>query len=411
VKRAELLWQGVILFLVFSFTVGVYVVLAVSVRQLQGRAPAQRPGSVRQDGSGVAIVEPLDGSLLQAGSGLRVQAVLARQGFVQAELRVDGQAVAAQFNPDPHQVPWPVEWTWESSGEGSHVLAVLGRDSGGEVVSSRPITVAVVPVGRLVLASNRDGAYALYAMETDGRNAVRLTTGPGDARQPAVRAGGGLAFVAENGAGQPVIREMAADSAESVALFAGREPAWSPHGERLAFTASQAGISQVVVAEVAAGRLLTVTAEAVYAGQPAWSPDGSRLAYVAERDRNLDIWIADVDGSEPRRLTDDPAVDWAPAWSPDGNWLAFVSNRSGSHQIYLMRADGSEQQRLTDLAQGAESPAWSPDGYWLAFVAYTGAGTGVDAREIYLMRADGRQQVRLTHNDYDDTEPDWAAMP
>jgi len=39
----------------------------------------------------------------------------------------------------------------------------------------------------------------------------------------------------------------------------------------------------------------------------------------------------------------------------------------------------------------------------LAFVAYTGDGTGVNARELYLMRADGRDQVRLTYDSFDDT--------
>jgi Tol biopolymer transport system component len=58
-----------------------------------------------------------------------------------------------------------------------------------------------------------------------------------------------------------------------------------------------------------------------------------------------------------------------------------------------------------------ELPSWSPDGYWLAFVAYSGEGTGVNAREIYLMRADGQDQVRLTRNDFDDSEPDWAWGP
>jgi TolB protein len=205
------------------------------------------------------------------------------------------------------------------------------------------------------------------------------------------------------------IRWLPAGSAEALELFAGRDPAWSPAGDRLAYARSVDGVSQVFIAHVADWKSGAVTAEAVYAGQPAWSPDGKRLAYVAEREGNLDIWIADIPGAAPLRLTDDAATDWAPAWSPDGSRLAFVSDRTGHYQVYLSLAEGgAAAQQVTDFPLGAESPAWSPEGYWLAVVAYTGDGPGINAREIYLVRADGREMVRLTANRYDDTHPIWG---
>jgi Tol biopolymer transport system component len=76
-----------------------------------------------------------------------------------------------------------------------------------------------------------------------------------------------------------------------------------------------------------------------------------------------------------------------------------------------METDGSRIRMLSDVTAGAESPAWSPDGFWLAFVAYTGDGTGINAREIHLVRSDGQSQVRLTYNDYDDTEVEWQWPP
>jgi TolB protein len=263
----------------------------------------------------------------------------------------------------------------------------------------------------LLFSSNRDGAYAVYSMQTDGSDLARLTPGPGDARQPASRAGQGLAFVVEMGIGQTMIRQMHSGGEAVSDLWAGRDPAWSPGDGRLAYAASLEGASQVFVTVPAQDTPARLTSEETYAGQPTWSPDGAYLAYVAEREGNWDVWLVGVDGGEPRRLTDDPAMDWAPAWSPDGSHLAFVSNRGGSYQIHIMRTDGTDVQPLTDLAQGAESPAWSPDGFWLAFVAYTGYGAGVDSRELYLMRANGQDQVRLTHNAFDDTDPDWTMWP
>lgn len=408
-KRAETLWQGVVLFLVLLLTIGIYTGLLVVVRRLRGAEQARQPAAMPPLAGAVQIVEPLADSLWQAGQPIPVRVMLLAPHLDKVEFLVDGQVMATRFNANPAQAStWQAEWIWEGAGEGSHTLTVEARSAAqGQAVSWATVTVTVVPTGQIVFASNRDGAYALYAMQTDGRATSRLTIGPGDARQPTVRTDGTLAFVAAGANGQAAIRQMARGNGAETDLFSGREPTWSPDGKRLAFTVSREGISQVVVAAVN-GEPTLITAEEIYAGQPSWSPDGKRLAYVAERDHNADIWVVVLDGGEAQRLTDDPALDWAPAWSPDGGWLAFVSNRSGSHQIYVMRADGRDQHPLTDMAQGAESPAWSPDGYWLAFVAYRGEGTGVNAREIYLMRADGQEQVRLTHNSYDDTEPDWA---
>jgi hypothetical protein len=430
-RRAGTYWQGMVLLLFLLLTIGIYLILGLALARLREarRAALLDPSAYPSDS--VQIVEPLDGAVLQRSASLPVHAAVVKRGFLRAELKVDGASVAAQANPDPRAVPWLSEWAWEQVSEGAHSLALWAYGPKDKVEVSVPVGITVVPTGTLVFASNREGAYAIYAMQTDGRDAARLTAGPGDARQPAVRQDGALAFVVETATGQTMIREVARDGGPEQDLVAGRDPAWSPvsltapggstGGARLAYAASQEGISQVfaTAAGLVEDRAATqITAEEVYAGQPAWAPvvpgGGSgeaRLAYVAEREGNWDIWVTTLDGGEPLRLTDDPAMDWAPAWSPDGSRLAFVSDRGGKNQIYVMRADGSDVRPLTAFPQGAEAPCWSPDGFWLAFVAYSGEGTGIRAREIYLMQADGRNQVRLTRNAFDDTEPDWGRGP
>jgi Tol biopolymer transport system component len=268
----------------------------------------------------------------------------------------------------------------------------------------------VVPVGTLVFASNRGGAYAIFGLQTDGRRLSRLTEGPGDSRQPASGRDGLLAYVTETADGQSTIRRVMAGGIET-AVLPGVDPAWSRDGERLAFASSQGDVSQVLVTDGEADAPTQVTKEQTYAGQPTWSPDGQELAYVVERDGNWDIWATALAGGEARQLTKDPAMDWAPAWSPDGKWLAFVSDRDGHHQIYVMRANGTDVRLLTGLSEDVESPSWSSDGFWLAFVAYTGDGVGINAREIHLVRSDGQYPLRLTQNSSDDTEVDWVRVP
>ncbi len=409
-KQAITFWQWMVLLLVFLMAAGIYSLLALVLLRQRGELRAAVPVSPTPPGDAVQILAPLDGALIQHGTTLAVRVAMAEPGFLQAGLQVDGVTVGVHVNPDPQAVPAMVEWAVDNIGEGPHRLAVQARKAGGEVKASAPVSVTVVPPGRLLFASNREGPYAVYAMGTDGLGLRRLSSGPGGARQPAWRPDGAVAFVADSSSGGVMIRQATGEGEQN--LFAGRDPAWSSDGSRLAYTASVSGVSQVFVAVVGEGNPVQVTAEQVYAGQPAWSPDGLHLAYVAEREKNMDIWVVSPGGDGPPiRLTDDPAVDWAPAWSPDGSHLAFVSTGGGSHQVYVMQADGRQVRPLTDLPQGAEAPAWSPDGHWLAFVAYTGEGAGVNARELYLMRADGQNLVRLTHNGYDDTDPGWAWGP
>jgi TolB protein len=400
-----------LLFVIASGVLGVYLGIEFLSGRRQAGNPAAAPPIPGQVSDAVHIVAPLRGEILRRSVSSPVRALLTEPGFSHAELQIDGRGQAVQVNLHPEVVPWEVEWAWDQVGEGTHSLVVQAYGSKGEWRASVPVTVTVVATGTLAFVSNRDGASAIYMMDTDGRNVRRLVTGPGEARRPSWGTDGTLAFVAETEPGSPVIRRLAKDGSRVEDLVAGWDPAWSPDGTHLAYGASVENVNQVFVASMPDAAPAQVTVEEAYAGQPTWAPDGRRLAYVAERDGNWDIWVTGLDGSEPRRLTDDPAMDWAPDWSPVGSRLAFVSNRGGTYQIYVMRPDGSDVQPLTDLPQGAESPAWSPDGSWLAFVTYTGDGEGVNAREVYLMRADGRDLVRLTYNAFDDTQPDWGQAP
>ena len=451
-QRNDSLWQSMVLGLVLMITIGIWLCLGALLLRLRDPAPAEGGplAAVSPAGGPVQILEPAADAAVQRDGDLRVRAAVLEPGFLQADLVVDGYSAGVRINLEPGAAPWLVEWRLETDIEGSHNLVVRAADEENAWLASAPVTVTVVPRGRLIFASNREGAYALYAMNTDGSGLERLTAGPGTAQQPApLSTFGGLAYVAETASGGSLIRLRDAGPGSWAGgserdLVAGWDPAWLPPapgsavadvGEAttawLAYTASVDGLSQVFVLEVPGGEPQAVTggsaatggSEVVeYAGQPAWSPalagQGPRLAYVVERERNSDIWVMPLsldgpaEGGEAQRLTDDPATDWAPAWSPDGTRLAFVSDRGGSHQVYVVRADGGPGlEQLTDLGQGAEAPAWSPDGFWLAVVAYTGEGAGVERREIYLVRVDGRGAVRLTHNAFDDTDVTWAWEP
>ena len=60
---------------------------------------------------------------------------------------------------------------------------------------------------------------------------------------------------------------------------------------------------------------------------PAFSPDGSMLAYTATVAGNADVYVVPVAGGEPKRLTYHPGGDFVRGWTPDGKKVVFASSR------------------------------------------------------------------------------------
>jgi Tol biopolymer transport system component/DNA-binding winged helix-turn-helix (wHTH) protein len=159
---------------------------------------------------------------------------------------------------------------------------------------------------------------------------------------------------------------------------------WSPGGEEVIFSGNRSG----------GYRLWRIAADQEN-GTPQLDPAGiagenpihlsiapaqQRLAYVVSGD-DLNIWqlrLTPGKGApEWKRVVASTGLDAAPQYSPDGSRICFLSDRSGEEHIWVANADGSEPRQLTGPAMSPGHCAWSADGSAVMFVAHGGGFSGV----------------------------------
>lgn len=210
----------------------------------------------------------------------------------------------------------------------------------GIVGGAAPAASAALSFARI----DRGDYSSIYVASRDGRRVSRVVPGkgPGDRLE------------------------------EPAAYF---EPAWSPTGRCLAFTAEtyptgSHGYDDVYVLTPARKLVAIGGGDSSISGRPSWAPDGKRLVLVGyQRQAGGGLYIARVGGGTtaitPGGLEMDGPADDSPAWSPDGKAIAFARLDGDRSGLYLIRPDGTGLKRLTTARAG--NPSWAPDGRRLVF--------------------------------------------
>lgn len=265
--------------------------------------------------------------------------------------------------------------------------------------------------GRIVFATDRGGNVdntEIYSIGANGRGRRALTRNVG-ADGGAVWSPDGrrIAFWSERLEGRQRIRGlhvMRADGSGRRRLtprylvVAENEGgvAWSPDGSRITFEAAQSLQTGIWVVGADGSRLRQLAR----GRDPAWSPRGDLIAYHG----NTGIFVIPARGGRPRRITRS-ANDGLHAWSPDGRTLAFLRNFEARQTQVLytvpVRAGGLRRiyggQRDVTITR---RPDWSPDGQRLAFSA------GRNVFYVYVARAHTRGLRRLRRGDWPTFSPD-----
>ncbi|HSE66781.1 MAG TPA: protein kinase [Gemmatimonadales bacterium] len=206
----------------------------------------------------------------------------------------------------------------------------------------------ISPDGRQVLyAGGAPGNRDLYLLRVGGGRAINLTSGsPAEDLQGTFSPDGErIAFRSERDGGGLFVMGATGESIRRI-TSAGFDPRWSPDGKRLVYASEAVDdpYSRVIRSELWTADVESGAATRVWTGdavQPAWSPHGTRIAFWANTAGQRDISTLAAAGGAPVAVTADGATDWAPEWSPDGRWLYFISDRGGSPNLWRIAIDES----------------------------------------------------------------------
>jgi len=180
---------------------------------------------------------------------------------------------------------------------------------------------------RIAFSTNRNNSWDIYIINIDGSGLINLTNHPSLDFAPAWSPDGEhLAFHSMRDGSPEIYLQNVTNFAITRltdTAASNQYPIWSPDGSRLLFI-SETGLGTVdspknkdifVVQKDGSG-IVNLTNHPATDQNPAWSPDGNKIAFSTNRDGNFEIYVMSADGSRLLRLTTDNAVNDHPIWKP-----------------------------------------------------------------------------------------------
>jgi Tol biopolymer transport system component len=225
---------------------------------------------------------------------------------------------------------------------------------------------SLAPDGKtFVYSGEQAGNFDIYLQRVGGKNPTNLTKdSAADEKQPAFSPDGErIAFRSER---QPAGIYVMGATGESMRLVSegGFHPSWSPDGREIVYSLAGRDAPDVrntkpsqlwvINVETGAKRLLSDDD----AMQPAWSPHGSRVAFwfMPTGVGRSDVATIPSAGGEPVVVTKDATTNWNPVWSPDGKYLYFASDKSGSMSFRRVRIE-EETGRVLSEPEAVGTPS------------------------------------------------------
>jgi Tol biopolymer transport system component len=175
----------------------------------------------------------------------------------------------------------------------------------------------------------------------------------------------------------------------------GRDLAFSPDGNRVAFFARREQGRSLVLIDVLKGKIeRVIDMEVEQQVSPAFSADGRKVAFSGDQEGQFDIFTLDLESEAVERLSNDEIYDGAPVYSPDGRSIVLSSVVGGYSKLFRIDLDKpGERYPLTEGETNETDAVFSPSGQR---IYYTSDRSG--ANNIYSLDLETGETIQHTNS-------------
>lgn len=166
------------------------------------------------------------------------------------------------------------------------------------------------------------------------------------------------------------------------------EPAPSPDGEQLVYSAKGEYGQDIAWLEFARGRP-KIWASKYAENFPSWHPDGVSIIFQATIDEKTHIYRRLLSTYEISKLTETGSPNTTGHVSADAKRLVFSSERDDDREIYIRNLGGGQDERLTHRPGRDGYPKFSPDGERIAYHSVIEGANTV----VRILNLDSKEQT------------------
>jgi Tol biopolymer transport system component len=181
----------------------------------------------------------------------------------------------------------------------------------------------------------------------------------------------------------------------TTAAAAGRDIAFAPNGDQLAFFVKKERGRSLLLLNPISGKIdKIIDMQLEQQMAPSYSPDGRRIAFSAIEGNQSDIFLYDVATGTITNVTSDSFYDSAPVFAPDGQSLVYSSVGEKYAKLYRVNLSNTkERYQLTTGDWNDIDAYYSVDGKRIFFASDKQTGRNVEKASEILENAENRART------------------